>query len=270
MKWSEEEKIEAIEFLKKGNTYEEIAIVLSRTGKSVKEKLNELGYVFENYSENRYYEDKECKHCKNKFKALKKHNRLFCTQSCSTTYNNIKKNKNKKCLKCDEILIDKPSKAKFCSKYCSSSYNSLLNTNHNNGYTKKRAIVISKCLNCETEIKDKKEGRKFCDLKCQHNYEWYLKKESIKKGEVNSNKALRKYMIEKDGHKCQICEETVWNNKEIPLVLDHMDGNSYNNLPVNLRMICPNCDAQTETYKGKNKGKGRHERMKRYYDGKSF
>ena len=35
-------------------------------------------------------------------------------------------------------------------------------------------------------------------------------------------------------------------------------------------MICPNCDAQTDFYKGKNIGRGRKDRMKRYYEGKSY
>jgi hypothetical protein len=38
----------------------------------------------------------------------------------------------------------------------------------------------------------------------------------------------------------------------------------------NLRLICPNCHAQTQTYKNKNKGRGRHYRRERYAKGKSY
>src|SRR6266540_5330922 len=38
----------------------------------------------------------------------------------------------------------------------------------------------------------------------------------------------------------------------------------------NLRLICPNCHAQTETYKAKNMGRGRHYRRERYAKGKSY
>ena len=56
----------------------------------------------------------------------------------------------------------------------------------------------------------------------------------------------------------------------MPLVLDHMNGNPEDNHLTNLRLLCCNCDAQTATYKGKNKGNGRHARRERYRAGKSF
>jgi hypothetical protein len=52
---------------------------------------------------------------------------------------------------------------------------------------------------------------------------------------------------------CEICEIREWNGKEISMQLDHIDGDSHNHKLNNLRMICPNCHSQTETYCGKNK-----------------
>jgi hypothetical protein len=60
----------------------------------------------------------------------------------------------------------------------------------------------------------------------------------------------------KDGikeNKCEICGLTEWNNKPLNMQLDHIDGNSHNHVLDNLRMICPNCHSQSETYCGKNK-----------------
>lgn len=53
-------------------------------------------------------------------------------------------------------------------------------------------------------------------------------------------------------NKCEICGITEWNGKEINCQLDHVDGNKNNNELSNLRIICPNCHSQTETFGFKN------------------
>ena len=47
----------------------------------------------------------------------------------------------------------------------------------------------------------------------------------------------------------------VFNNQEIPkgYKIDHIDGDNKNNEISNLRYLCPNCHALTETYRGRNK-----------------
>lgn len=52
--------------------------------------------------------------------------------------------------------------------------------------------------------------------------------------------------------KCYKCHNTEWNNQPIPLELEHIDGNNQNNNLENLTLLCPNCHAQTSTYRGKN------------------
>ncbi len=53
-------------------------------------------------------------------------------------------------------------------------------------------------------------------------------------------------------YECSICKLIEWNNQEITLQLDHMDGNKKNNTLINLRLLCPNCHSQTLTFCGRN------------------
>jgi hypothetical protein len=52
--------------------------------------------------------------------------------------------------------------------------------------------------------------------------------------------------------KCEICGVEDWLGKRLAFELDHIDGNSNNHLLENLRIVCPNCHSQTETYRAKN------------------
>jgi hypothetical protein len=54
-------------------------------------------------------------------------------------------------------------------------------------------------------------------------------------------------------HRCNRCGITEWNGLPTPIELEHKDGNHHNNSLNNLELLCPNCHAQTDTYRGKNK-----------------
>ncbi len=65
----------------------------------------------------------------------------------------------------------------------------------------------------------------------------------------------KRRLIEERGYTCEWCLLDSWRDKPIPLEVDHIDGNKQHNTRENLRLLCPNCHAQTDTYKGKNNKK---------------
>lgn len=80
------------------------------------------------------------------------------------------------------------------------------------------------------------------------------------------------HMVANLGNKC-MDPECAWDFERYPIdvELDHIDGDSQNNMPSNLRLLCPNCHGLTDTFMAKNRGKStRAYRRQRYADGKSF
>lgn len=113
---------------------------------------------------------------------------------------------------------------------------------------------------------------RFCSNKCQQAAAWLIRKRRIEElgGAGFGTKALKRFVLERDGHRCSVCRVTVWQGLPIPLVLDHVDGNSENCELSNLRYVCGNCDMQLPTYKNRNRGSGRAWRRRRYAEGKSY
>jgi len=68
--------------------------------------------------------------------------------------------------------------------------------------------------------------------------------------------AVKRYLL-KEGikeNKCERCGLFEWMNAPISCHLDHINGDSHDHRLENLRILCPNCHSQTETYCGKSKG----------------
>jgi Zn finger protein HypA/HybF involved in hydrogenase expression len=81
------------------------------------------------------------------------------------------------------------------------------------------------------------------------NIYFYLKNGTLITSYKLKNKLIKENIKEK---KCEKCLRKKWNNEDIPLELHHIDGQKCNNELTNLQILCPNCHAQTKTYRSKN------------------
>ena len=72
---------------------------------------------------------------------------------------------------------------------------------------------------------------------------------------------IRDYILKEQNYTCALCPTGItWNGKELHFVLDHIDGDASNNVRSNLRLVCPNCDSQLDTFKSRNKHSARTHR----------
>lgn len=151
------------------------------------------------------------------------------------------------CLQCGE-LTERP---KFCNMSCSAKYNNVRRT-YKNPKTKTKLPYV--CVGCGAHgtYDPGSATGKFCSNKCQGEYTW--REISEPKIEAGQGGDIRRYLTETRGYRCETieCGMSEWLGKPITLHVDHVDGNSDNNVLSNVRFLCPNCHSQTETYCGRN------------------
>jgi predicted transcriptional regulator len=118
---------------------------------------------------------------------------------------------------------------------------------------------LKKCINCE-ELTKNKFCTSFCSSSYKHKeaYNDYLKNNYKYCNGGYTPKNFKDFFLNDQNNKCQICNiDSKWMNRDLIFVIDHIDGDASNNKRENIRMICPNCDSQTETFKSKNKNSKR-------------
>ncbi len=164
----------------------------------------------------------------------------------------------KPCLVCKNLISFENKRGKFCNRKCSAKFNNDLRTE------RARREHKDRICKCGLEVSG---CNKFCDT-CIDAGNHIRKNRTF--NDCSADPSRRRYLLAECGNFCNLCELREWKHEPIPLIMDHIDGNSENNIRDNLRLICPNCDALLPTYKGRNAGKGRVSRRQRYVEGKSY
>jgi len=76
--------------------------------------------------------------------------------------------------------------------------------------------------------------------------------ERFQAGKVIKSAAAIPALVQLRGHKCENCGAETWLGNPIPLEVHHINGDRLNNTLENLQLLCPNCHALTDNFKGKN------------------
>lgn len=78
------------------------------------------------------------------------------------------------------------------------------------------------------------------------------------KNSTSTNASVKRALIalNKLDYVCSQCGIYEWQGNYITLELDHINGDNRDNQLYNLRLLCPNCHSQTDTFRGRNKNKG--------------
>jgi 5-methylcytosine-specific restriction endonuclease McrA len=172
------------------------------------------------------------------------------------------------CIFCNNII--NVHGKRFCSRSCAAKFN---NKGVKRNGAKINWIEINNFMNNGGSYRDAAEKFGICkatiskargrgDITLQKTIdmsaEEYSNKVNGVKAKPHHRKLLRRKLLnEGTEYKCVICKITKWNEKAISLEVDHIDGNSSNNLLENLRLLCPNCHSQTNTWRGRNTKKAK-------------
>lgn len=118
-----------------------------------------------------------------------------------------------------------------------------------------------KTYNCKTCGKESKVSHQkmnvYCSNACSAEGKLLESIERARQGLVKERPTLRKVLARLTGYVCDCCGISEWNGKKITLQVDHRNGLANDNSLKNLRLICPNCHSQSDTFSGRNKGQGR-------------
>jgi len=162
------------------------------------------------------------------------------------------------CQVCEGVIPFEKKKNPNCSMSCAATARNRGVRRHGN------PGEIGTCLLCGKETK---KGKKYCGQSCAGSANKF-DIEAWLNGEIDGtiiggcSTAIKNYLLKQCNHKCPKCG---WGEihpitGKTPLEVNHIDGDSKNNKPENLEILCPNCHSLTPNFRALNKKSSRTHR----------
>lgn len=122
-----------------------------------------------------------------------------------------------------------------------------------------RLMCCKSSNSCPANKRKNSEGLKKCGRNYVETYKTIPQESKDKmvwnKGDRNADFSYggrgqhKSALISERGYRCENCKLETWQGKPIPLELEHTNADRKDNTRENLKLLCPNCHAQTPTWR---------------------
>lgn len=157
-----------------------------------------------------------------------------------------------KCNKCNNDHDGSFGSGKFCSRACANSRVRTKEIKEKTSNSMKKAHEEGRAVSPNVLMTPEQ-----IENSIQQRRDTWLNKLLKKEWSTLSPEMVRKRVLIEQKNKCNNCGLDEWMKQPLVLELEHKDGDHYNNDRNNVEGLCPNCHSLTETWRGRNKNKGK-------------
>ena len=172
----------------------------------------------------------------------------------------------KKCKKCETEFVPSKGLTSYCSLQCRNSRSWSEEDRKKKSIAAKASVRVMEQVErlkeentgnrCYRHLTDEEYGRLRENRQIERNKKLLNADYSTLKFD-----SIRKRIKLEQNEACNKCGIDKWLGQKLTLELEHIDGNNKNNARENLEALCPNCHSLTETWRGRNNGKKKQDRV---------